>query len=240
MNTLTQNTLTQKYVTQERRTYPVEFNPLNYDLIYYLDADTAVDDGAGLISSWTDLSGNGYSPIATGTKRPTRITGFLNGHSVLRGNGTTNFMYKSFGRIYAQPSTRFIVWSNSVNALGVAIDGAVGSRHMIASPAGKVRIGAPTSLDYAKVTPFADFITTTAIFNATTSEIYENGVLKKTGRGGTESNLDLWVFSGSWGGVGGTAHLNGDIACIIAVEGLLPIADRVLFQNFLQARYGHY
>lgn len=57
-----------------------------------LDARYIAGSDGDLLSSWTDRTGNGYTPTATTTKRPTLKLAQTGGQSVVRFNGTSNVM----------------------------------------------------------------------------------------------------------------------------------------------------
>ena len=242
MNTLTQNSLTQLHLTQERRTRTVVLNPFDYPLIYWRTADEAVDDGAGLISAWTDKSENGYTPIAATTARPTRVLSALNGYPGIYFNGTTNYMYKAFGTTYAQPFTKFIVWAITGTTLGTQYvnGGTLGSRSdTTLSLVSGIGMYAGAAMNYAKSIPFAA-LTTTSVFNGASSKIYENGVLKLSSDAGTESMLDIWVGCAGYNSPTPVGFLKGYIYEEICVQGLMSSEDITLFNAYLQSKYDHY
>jgi hypothetical protein len=60
---------------------------------FWLDGDYATVDGSGKVSSWTDLSGNGYHfTQATAANQPTQTLNALNGHGVITFNGSSTWL----------------------------------------------------------------------------------------------------------------------------------------------------
>lgn len=80
------------------------------DLAVWLDASqlTGLTDGAA-VSTFTDKSGNGRSPTALTTARPTYKTNIVGGLPVVRFDGVDDAMAVTFGATLAQPTTIFAV-----------------------------------------------------------------------------------------------------------------------------------
>lgn len=85
-------------------------------LVLFLDASDSssmTNDGGGLISQLRDKSGQNNNANATTTARPTLIASAKAGKSVLRFNGSANFLTLTSTIILSGEFTRFIVVMNT-------------------------------------------------------------------------------------------------------------------------------
>lgn len=73
-----------------------QFNPLDLSPTYWFDAAQGVTESAGLISAWSDISGNGNDVIqTTGSRQPTYLKIGLNGLPSVLFNGVNTALFRS-------------------------------------------------------------------------------------------------------------------------------------------------
>lgn len=246
MNTLTQYSLTQKHLTQEKRTFAehvYNWSPLKLaSLAFWYRGDSAVIDGSGLCSEWKDKSGNGrHLTQTTPAYKPLIVedTVSFNGRTYLRNDAGSRRMSVTFGVGLNNVMTYFCVWDTDGTTAGdlqFAFDGnATNNRNALAQTAGglNVWIAQSAAIQYAKASPFADFIITTAVFNGGSSAIYEDDVSKVTGNTGAHTLNGFRVFCD----YAETRFLNGKIAEIIAVNAAVSATDQTRVHNYLRNYY---
>jgi len=100
---------------------PPAWNPLDENPLVWFRADT-LTQSAGVVTSWTDKSGNGYN--ATPTNGPTVVSGVLNGQPVVRFVSAST-QYLTFGgsttfRTKNDPLT-FVIVAKLASALGSGV-----------------------------------------------------------------------------------------------------------------------
>jgi len=235
----------QKYALElyQQQTKPIVdggFNPLLYSPIVWFRADDVVIDG-GAVSQWNDKSGNGYHALqATPANRPIQVMGALGEQPVLRFDGTNDFLQMTFPETYSQPNSLFAIWkSNGSTGTAQAVcDGVTETqRRLLCWYNNQILMCAhySTTLGYNSSLPL-NYLISSAIFNTSSSKLYENGTLKITGNSGDHTSNGLTIGRGNnqWA----LGFLNGDIAEIIAINGLLSTADHNLFLQYFTSRYG--
>lgn len=79
-------------------------------LKFWVKADTGITkDGGDLVSGWDDQSDSGWHLAqATATNKPLYVANIINGHPVVRFDGSDNYIFNNSPSI-AQPNTTFIV-----------------------------------------------------------------------------------------------------------------------------------
>ena len=195
------------------------------------------------VSSWTDSSpAADHAVQATSGNRPVLKTGILNGRSVVRFDGSNDFL--SFGLILnsASAAAHFFV----VSDLNASLGGIMTTRHQTTLNGWSVRYDSSTLLNYYHTnhSPNSTF-TITDQFNIL--EVQRDGLALTAGANGvmgsTVSNSGYNTSTAARTVIGadknGTADfLNGDIAEIIIYDHVLSGPDRAAVLDYASGRYG--
>ena len=213
------------------------------DLKVWLDAGTitGLSDGDA-VTTWTDLSGNSNSPTqATAGKRPLYKTSIINSLPVVRGDGSDDYLAKTFGSALSQPNTVFIVckWI----ALGTGdyrfvCDAPTGTRHALyRKPAASSKwgfyAGSLGDTDDA-VDTSAHYLV--AVFNGASSSLRLDGVEIDTSNIGTQTMGGAILFTAD--ALTGTYCSNVDIAEYGVYDAGLSAGNIGLLETYLSAKYG--
>jgi hypothetical protein len=210
----------------------------------WYDADAlALSDGAA-VSSWTDRSAAADHAVqATGSQQPTYKTAIVNGHAVLRFDGSDDFM--QFAEILDSSGS-------TAHFFVVAKSNAAGNRGILSTRSGStrgwsIRYSAPTGLLYYHTnnSPNVGY-TVTDQFNVI--EVQRNGLTVTLGANGTlgtptaisgyaASSENRTTIGSEAGASAGPAYLAGDIAEIIIYDHVLSSEDRTDILNHLAAKY---
>lgn len=210
--------------------------PVTNDLVLHLDASELSLSDDDPVTSWTDLSDNDYHATqSTGDYQPTFKTNILNGNPVVRFDGTDDYLETtSFSSALSQPNTIFVVWQTNSTGTQFAIDGITTTdRNSIYQRSGEIAFYAGSTQEYTRDTPF-DWLITTALFDGSGSEIWENGDSKATGNTGSQSLTGALIGSR----VEYRNFLDGDIAEIIIYDRALSFSEQTDVEYYLSRKYG--
>ncbi|MFO7922972.1 MAG: hypothetical protein R6U58_04700, partial [Bacteroidales bacterium] len=213
--------------------------PVTDGLVLHLDAGALEFDNNDPVDRWDDLSGfNNYASQATGVNQPTFNTGILNGNPAVSFDGTNDYLETdAFSSALSQPNTVFVVWKTNSTGTQVVVDGIDNNhRHGIyqgTQGGDNVAFFAGSVQSYSRTTPI-DPIITSAIFNGTGSEIWENGESKATGDIGEHSltGVTVGVRQGN-----SNYFLDGDVAEILVYDRALTENERVQVELYLDGKY---
>jgi PKD repeat protein len=191
------------------------------------------------VSTWYDISGNDFHATQTNTNsQPLLTNNHLNGNPVLSFDGINDYMTVDFEQAFEQPNTYFIVWNisaeNSNNYF--AFDGLVeeNAQALYLRSTDQITLHASTIAQiYSKTPPFSHIIST-AIFNGTESQVFENGFFKGNGNAGNNSITGMSIGARR---TNFTLTLDGTIAEIIFFNSVLSGEQRQLVENYLLAKY---
>ena len=214
------------------------FNPGSVEnLTLWLAADSLVQLTNGKVGVWSDLSGkNQHATQANPTNQPILMQNAINHHPAIIFSGS-EFMQTTLTQSYNFPTTIFLVWKAEGNTLQFAIDGlANNSRRGIytqGSPNNRLGMQTSENLQYEKQLPF-NYIITSAIFNFTSSRIFENSLLKTSGSPGVDQPFNGLRIGANFTS---TSRLNGAIAEIIVYNSVLADTQRIKVEKYLQAKY---
>lgn len=230
-----------EFQTPYLREHDESWSPLLLpSLAFWYRGDSAVIDGSGLCAEWRDKSSNGRHLTQTSAAiRPLIIENGYNGRTYLQNNAASRRMSVTFGVGLNNVMTYYVVWKSdgfSAGDLQFAFDGnATNNRNALAITAGGVNvwIAQSAAIQYAKSSPFADFIITTAVFNGGSSAIYEDDVSKVTGNTGSHTLNGLRVFCDYAEARG----LNGKIAEIIGVNASVTSTNQSRCHIYLRKYY---
>ncbi len=217
------------------------------------DAITGLASGAG-VSSWTDLTGNGFNAIQTLTaNQPTYVTNAMNGLPVVRFNPASNnhlwfyrpvqddftmiFVYRSSQGI----STGLNFWEGAglingeqggtVNDFGISLNANGQVLAGVGNPDTTIRSGNGFNNGQPHVVTFKRTKSTGGIV------LYVDGTQVMTGTGGTQSLTALnFLALGAQGVLNN--YLNGDIAEVQIYNAPLADADRLGIERTLKCKYG--
>ena len=223
-----------------------KFNPRKIaGLKLWLDANkiTGLSDGDP-VTTWSDLSGNGKDATqAAGGAKPTYKTGIQNGRSVVRFDGSSDFMETAaFSPDLSQPNTIIIVM-NVKDAEGDSFyifDGIDGTkRHAWLTNATRTPDG-PDFYAGAEWKPDVDMPKNAwhyhgILYNGASSEWWLDGVSKGTGNTGSHVLSGLTIARNE---TTVFVYLDGDIGEILVYDGALSSADRGSLDSYLSGNWG--
>ena len=209
------------------------------DLVGWWDT-TKIDglaDGAA-VGTWPDSSGLGrHAAQTTGSLQPTYQTGELNGHPVVRFDGTDDYLATAAFASEPQPHTVFVI-----SRLGTAIvtryllDGIVTTdRHALflnASSQIEAFAGVSNLGDTATAGQVAVYAVT---YNGASSGIWKNGVdVSGVGNVGGQALTGLTIG----GRFNGVETLDGDVGEVIVYDRALTTAERQAVEQYLMTKWG--
>ena len=210
----------------------------NLSAWYKADSIIGLTDGQS-IETWSDISGNGRNLTqTTAANRPVLKINILNGKNIVRfSRSDSQRLYYSGGGLN-QPITVFIVWKcnntgTSPASRGTVLDGMntdYSSFLMAYSDTSEVRSYAGI---YNKTVPFGNFIISSAVFNAGSSLLKENGVFK--GTGSNTYGIPNGITIG--GRYGQLYYLNGDVAEIIIYNTAMSTENINKVEDYLSSKY---
>jgi hypothetical protein len=238
---LTQGSLTQKKITQKRLT---QFSPYFnrqmtfFNPLFWYEADYVEKDLSGAVSILYDKSRNGFHLVqATQVNKPLLIENYQNGQPALRFDGLNDFMRVAFGQTFAQPNTIYVIWNRSSSGTdGNAVFDGINStqrnylfaqNNLIYNFAGTLGAG------YVRTPPIPTIITK-SIYNSSSSQLYENGILKISENIGTQalSGISLGCRHDT------SFFLNGHILALLGFNRLLSFSEDLNVMNYLNQKYG--
>ena len=192
----------------------------------------SISDGE-VVGSVLDASGGGLhlSEHTNNSNRTTWKESGLNGHPVLRSDGTTDLENTSLAA--NQPTTVFIVAKPNASDTQIWIDGDhTGSRNLIgnvadyfASAGTSLGAGGPITFDWKYIT---------AVYNGSSSVLRVNGVELKTGNAGLDNRQGVTLF----GRYDADRLLDGDIAEVIIADGAVSGSDLTSIEGYITSKYG--
>ena len=223
-----------------------KFNPRKIPgLKLWLDANkiTGLSDGDP-VATWSDLSGNGNDALqAAGDAKPIYKTGIQNGRSVVRFDGSSDFMQTAaFASDLAQPNTIFVVVEvrdpegNTFYILD-GIDSA--KRHAWFSIAARTPDGggfyAGSVWNPDTTEPKNEWHSQGVLFNGVSSEWWIDGASQGTGDVGAQGLSGLTLGRNKDPSF---IYLDGDIGEILVYDGALSSADRGSLDSYLSGNWG--
>jgi hypothetical protein len=209
------------------------------DLVRWWKADALILNDNDLVASWTDSSDTGDDATAASTDRPTYKTNIINGHPVVRFNGTNTMAFTELTDI----KTVFIVSAkdNVTNNNVLLGHSSNGSSYIADSYGGSTR-------DYATangVSAYGGKDTGATIFHTTTTHIlYVNGgyFMRVLSFGVAGAWVDQGISTFGLDRIGdytsGTTYdFDGDIAEILIYNRSLSDFERAQIEGYLNAKY---
>jgi concanavalin A-like lectin/glucanase superfamily protein len=206
----------------------------------WLRADVGVTVSSGTqVSTWLDQSGNGRNAsMATATRRPTLVTGALNGAPVIRFGGAQSMYLDTF----ATPTqfTVFVVGKNSMPSESFSMILGPGGN----SPNNQLRwengsqtlfVGTGNNLPVT-ISPTGN----TRVYHALSARY--NGSTMTAYRDGSPTSTSAFTTSGPWtlasiGSWYSTYFLVGDLAEIIIYDRALSDAELASTSSYLRTKY---
>lgn len=208
------------------------------DIQLWLSADS-VEIIDGKVVTWYDKSGNNnHAQQLNFSNQPLFLDSTLNSLPVISFDGHNNFLQTVFEHEFNQPNTFFILFNSQNTSVTSGIfDGIeTGFRNTFQWVSGGLRLTAGSAspfVSYNKSQPF-NYITSTIVFNESSSMIFENSVLKASG------SVDSNPISGFQVGrrtAFNPQYFNGNIAEIIFYDSFLADSDRLAIENYLMNKY---
>lgn len=199
-------------------------------------ADGTAIGGAG--NEWVDLSGNGNSLTqSTAGARPVFKTAIVNGHPVIRFDGTDDFLSMTSALVLGAAWTYMVVLSKSITGGERISVGGSANGHGFGHNAFDLKRMRVLSVAGSAQGDFIAAETTWKMANAiadiggNVTAIYEN----KTSRG---TGAEQAPTVNSVGQRSGGSFMNGDIAAIVLYSDNKSIADRdLVFDGYFQPKY---
>ena len=215
------------------------FDPRNIaNLWLWLDAEQVPGADTDVITTWSDVSGNGRDfTQSTGANRPTLRTGVQNGRRVIRFDGTDYYISVDIQSL-SHPSTAFFV--------GIR-NGATTSFNVVFTQNPEVLAFGYSSVaddfyyyDGSAVDAFdgddGAFHIHAYSFNGSSSFTRFDGAANV---GSTLAETDAVDDTFAIGATtGGAADLNGDLAEVIVYEALLTAGQIALVEAYLSTKWG--
>lgn len=212
--------------------------------INWYEADCGISGSP--ISQWNDRTGRDHLIQATESRQPTLVDDELNGHPVVRFDGTDDCLYKApIASNLEQPVTFFVVMKD--REVGEAADSAyyfggssaydVTNRfHFLnnysASP-DTIRMWAGSF--FYSFDRDSDWHVFTLVFNTATSSIFRDGVdYGSTGDIGSKYSTSLVIGALTHTG---TSPAMLDVAALLVYPGAVSEADRIQIEGYLGAKY---
>jgi hypothetical protein len=210
-------------------------NVTSATLVAAWDADDTAGGGAS-VSSWAGAWGTGTTlSQGTGTRQPTSQSSVINGHKVVRFDGSSDVM--SAGLTQAQPLTIFVI-AKAANNAGRVLDST--SRVLIELNNGTDAViyipAAAITQTKATDDTFANYWV--VLTNGGTSSIYVNG----SGNTGSLTTTSLGsgsIFVGADNNTVPGSFLNGDIALLVIYSGAISDQERARVEAWANANYPH-
>lgn len=188
----------------------------------------ATADGA-TVKAWDDQSGQGnHVTHATGATLKTGIAG-VGGESVIRANGTTQALARTFSGVLTAPITVLTVYDQ-----GRPLDKSGGGNRLLLNPTpGTFGMWGGVALEGAESHVAGTFRLQVAVFDGTTSRFYvDDGTSPVEGDAGSNDCSGVTMFSD-----GGT-FFAGDCAALLLVDGELTDDQINRAARYLASRYG--
>ena len=225
--------------------YPVDVSISDADMILIADAEIT-----GITTGWHNLSKIILSeqPIAGGT--PTIIDNQLNGHKVMRFNGSTDYfdLGRNIMQVDADGLSIFIVFkSNNTSQFGLIGKsgyGALPARWWIVPKNNTIDYyynGGGTNVPYIANVP--NLMTSVYNISGNTAKLYRNSLLLTNSTITVESLNTYNLLIGAYGNPQGTVppqpgvFLNGDIAEVIIYTTSVNDTKRTNIETYLRHKY---
>lgn len=226
-------------------------------LTLWFKADSLVLNDGDAVTTWPDLSGNGYDASqSTAGEKPTYKTGILNGKPVVRFDGG-DYLNRDMTQLPMYPHTIFIVFRESVTVTSAGVfvwKPAAGEDYARVDGFGADTVDNSYYLVFFGSTPsgYATFLGTSGaspwgiyvnVIGGGTGTAYLNGSAGTTDSSFTaldSVNGGGFLIGGRFfsGAISGTNRLNGDVAEILLYNTNLGSTDRQLVERYLGAKYG--
>ncbi len=211
-------------------------------LSLWLRADSAVVLNGTSVEQWSDCSGNTNNAVqTTTTSQPEYITNSLNGLPALRFNGTTSFLEFPSGFLNNYSNlTLFLVIKPSLGSnsgiFAPSNDAGVGLEVLAMSGVHELRISGNIKYSSGMFVNNA-FTISDFIYNASTTNAYENGTALAPATGGAALNYNGVYALGRYAAAYGSYYSAFDIAEIIIYNQALSNQDRITVEDYLYKKY---
>jgi len=189
------------------------------------------------VGGWTDKSGLVHNMLqATAGKRPLLKKAIVNGLSVLRFDGSDDFLKATF--TLNQPHSIYMVYSSPIiGAAGVhdvVLDGAVNEASFESFNAPATQLYAGSTVQVASNVANNVFAVLSILFNGNTSFLRQNGVGILAGGAGI-ANPGGFTLGGTRTGARNTQI---DVAYVLIYSTIQGAVDRATIERALGARFG--
>lgn len=219
------------------------FSPADVPGLYqWLDASQLSLSDNDAVSSWTDESGNGrHATQGTGANQPTFKTGIVNGLSVIRFDGTNDFL--SLGNLSALTEGEvFVVFKldadPGTNSGGLMFLGTAAADNHTPLSDGTVYDGNMSTARKTVGNPVADMSTTFRVLNIWSAANDWAWNLDGSAVHTTATNTVGLSATAELGRSSNLYPLDGDIAEYILYDNKLSGGDRTLVTAYLETKYG--
>jgi len=198
----------------------------------------AQDEPTGVMSSWTDLSGNGnHLTQATAAKKPINTASQINGKAAVIFDGVDDFLQATF--TLNQPTEVWLVFKQiSWTSIDRVFDGAPGINTMSLeqqTASGTVGLRCPTQSVTNSDATVGAFSVAQCLFDGASSTLTIDNGTTATGNPGTNNagGFTLGAYGSGTGRYGNVA-----IADIFILSAASAAAEKTDIYTYLNAQYG--
>jgi hypothetical protein len=244
---------TQAQTVMFARSAAFRFNPTNNSsLKLWLVGD---NESAGSVGTWDDLSGNGNNATqADSAQQPTAVTNVVNGHTVLRADGTSDQMSIASNPLTgASGGTLVVVFKQDADPPSVGANTGGGPISRLGSDAatpgdhwpwtdGNIYDGSMSTARKTvgnPTTSLASWAVISIVSAASDYRFYINGTLfysTASNTVGFSGSAPLLFWSTDSGG--GIYYFKGDVAEVLAYNRALSTTERQAAEDYAGTKYG--
>jgi hypothetical protein len=236
-----------KSATVTVNTTPIPTTNLNLWLI----GDNGVTQSGGVVSAWADQSGNGLNASqGTSTYRPTYVTSSMNGHAIVRFNGSNNYLNvaSGFANFTSGVSIFVVAKPSYANWWDRFIDFGTGSptNNLVFARNGNSNTlsyetynGSWSDLDATNAIPVnTAYVLEVVQSSSGSTSIYKNGTSLSMGTVTLPTNVTRTQNYIAKSDGGSDGYYEGDIAEIIIYNSALSTTNRQTVETYLRTKYG--
>lgn len=199
----------------------------------YTDAGTTLVSSDGQsVQQWNDSSGNGRNASqSTSGNRPLYKVNIVNGQSVLRFDGSNDYMTGSVSSL-AQPNVLFVVIKETTNQSGHFFDGTGSTRNLFGIGT-NYQLYAGSAIDIGTRNQGVWHLYE-GLFDGASSQAWIDGTSIGTGNVGSQAlNTTFHIGAGD----GGSPVLAGDMAEVLFYDSISS-GNQTTIRNCLKSKYG--
>lgn len=223
-----------------------------YNAVHWYRADDCYEDAARTtvaaddgdpVGSWTDKASADHASQGTSANRPTLQTAELNGESVLRFDGSNDYLQGAYtnGGVLDQPFTILVVSKLDASAVNDNVDHKMidGDDSSDRAMIGKDGATTPDDWEFETGTSItggaadSNWNIWTLVGNGASSRLWQNGISEAAGNSGAEEPTGITIGAR----YSAEDYWDGDIAEIVIFEANLSNADKNTLGGYASDRY---